>query len=141
MHITLAEAQAWLEGSRVTLGLADTELEASASEVVFSQLRGRFDVSPWVDETTTPKLVRTVIAMLHDAWYVQRVHADQDDLSPYARKLESLAMTLLGGLAGGSIDLDIVIPRATFSLLAFYPMQADTDAGTAPRAFSMGSVF
>jgi hypothetical protein len=119
MHISLAEAQAWLEGSRITLGQADTELEASASEIVFSQLRGRFDVSPWVDETTTPKLVRTV----------------------NARKLESLAMTLLGGLAGGSIDLDIVIPRATFSLLSFYPTKADTDAGTAPRAFSMGSVF
>jgi hypothetical protein len=143
-HISLEEAQAWLDNNKLTLDEVDSELEEAAVAVAFSALSTRFDTTVWTDDTDTPSLVRKVIAMLHTAWYYNRAYSEEADETPaYGRWLESLATSLLGGLAGGSIDVDpdSEDDRGSWAYPSFYPTDLATLDEDAPRAFSMGKVF
>jgi hypothetical protein len=143
-YISLAEAQQWFENSRLTLAAIDPQLEASAMEFVRSHLRTRYDTDGWTNIGTTPSVVRKIISLLHAAWYLNRTmmeSVEMDTGSSYGDRLESLAMSLLGGVAGGSIPLPEQEPILSTTGIAFYPTDDTTSTGASVQAFQMGAVF
>jgi hypothetical protein len=143
-YISLSEAQQWFEGTRLTLTALDLELEASAMEMVQSHLRSRYTTDGWTNISTTPTVIRKIISLLHAAWYFNRTlmeSVEMDTGSSYGDRLESLAMSLLGGVAGGSIAIPGEEPLVSATAMAFYPTDDTTAAGTTPQAFQMSAVF
>jgi hypothetical protein len=145
-HITPAEAQAWAEGTKLTIATLDNELELHLSTEVIDRLASAFDTSTWVDSATTPKLVRTIISKLYVAWFYDRQYSeDIEQGNNYADRLKANAETLIAGLIAGTIGLpgvaDTVGP-------VFYPTDASSaqqptvdDPSLGPAAFSMGMRF
>lgn len=146
-HITKEEAQAWAEGTKLTITALDAELEAHLSEEVIRRLDSGFDVTGWTDSTTTPKLVRTIISKLYVAWVYDRQYSeDIEQGNNYADRLKVNAESLMVGLLDGTIDL----PNVTNSsgVPVFYPTDASSaqlptadDPSLGPPAFSMGMRF
>lgn len=128
-HVTVAEVQQWLETSKLDLsGSFDLDLEASAAELVLSRLRAGYATDTWVDESTTPTLVRMIIAMFVAGWTYDRSFSEQGtETTSYGKQLESAAMDLLGGLvAGSSILSEGSLERDATSYPAFWPTDAAT---------------
>lgn len=147
--VTVAEVQAWLESTKLRLDHDDELLEeVHLSRMVLSKLATRFDTSAWVDETTTPDLVRTIIAMLTAASRYNKQYSESDAQAgnPYANKLEGLAYDMLEQLLTGEMLLTDVTddgPGVT-GTVAFYPTDASSlidDEDDSDRKFSMGQVF
>lgn len=146
--VTVNEVQAWLESTKLRLG-HDDELpeEVHLSRMVLSKLATRFDISAWVDETTTPDLVRTIIAMLVAAARYNKQYSESDSQAgnPYANKLEGLAYDMLEQLITGEMLLtDATDGPGVEGTVAFYPTDASSLLDTeddSDRKFSMGQVF
>lgn len=132
-RITPAEAQAWGEPTKLKITTLDTELLAHLEEEVLGQLAGIYDVSTWVDNTSTPKLVRTIIAKTYVCWYYQRQYSEDTDAgNPYAKSLATNAQMLIDGLIDGSITLPDV-PTSQGQTATFYP--TDESSLLDPRDF------
>jgi hypothetical protein len=146
-HITVGEAQAWAEGTKLTITSLDTNLEQHISEEVIRRLDSAFDVTLWVDATGTPKLIRTIISKLYIAWLYDRQYSeDIEQGNNYADRLKQNAEALMTGLLDGTIVLPGV-PDVAGSPV-FYPTDASSaqlptvqDPSLGPAAFSMGSRF
>jgi hypothetical protein len=147
-HITVPEAQAWAEGTKLTVASLDAELEAHLAEEVIRRLDSGFDVTGWTNETTTPKLVRTIIAKLYIAWLYDRAYSeDIEQGNNYADRLKINAEALMQGLLDGTIELPGA-DAGTFGEPAFYPTDASSaqeptfdDPSLGPAAFAMGMRF
>ena len=86
-HISVGEAQAWAEGTKLTISSLDAALEEHLAEEVLRRLDSPFDVSTWVDSTTTPKLVRTIISKLYVAWLYDRQYSEDIETGSAAAAL------------------------------------------------------
>jgi hypothetical protein len=151
-HITLEEAKAWTEETKVGANFTEIneDLEEQVAEIVLSMLSRRFptEVIIWTDETTTPDLVRTIIAMYYVSFLYDKTYSTDDDLSAYAVLLRGLADANIEALLGGMIDLDEVPTNTGFGNPVFYPNDISSastptveDPSLGPAAFSMGRVF
>lgn len=149
-RITSRQAQAWFDKTKLRIPDAlDMDLLAEIEIEVIARLGGAFDTSTWVDETTTPKLVRTALAKMYAAWFYQRQYSeDQSDTNDYARKLEANAEMLITGMLDGTIEIVEVVDIAPSGQAGFYPddesssMEATADdRSLGPEVFSMGLVF
>lgn len=153
-HVTVAQVQQWLNSSKYPLNLASlpTEQEHGAAEGVFAALEQRYDTSTWVDEATTPSLVRHIIAMLCASSLLRIAISEDDGIAKYCDWLDKRAQTLVDGLVSGALVLvdaptDPEAPAA--ASISFWPTQAATDIweddpyadGGAARAFDMQKVF
>lgn len=153
-HILVGEAQAWLNDNKLDLGASfttdQTELEDQISTQVLSRLDSRFDVSTWTDNSNTPALVRTIIAMLFVAWYYDQVYSDDEEANAYAALLRQYAEANIEAILNGSQVLVEVDPDTTadLGLPAFFPndlsssqeptTENPSDGGP---SFLMGQVF
>lgn len=147
-HISVAEAQAWAEGTKLTIASLDTELEAHlATEVIIQLQSAGIDTTTWTNDTNTPKLVRTIISKLYVAWLYDRQYSEDIEAgSNYADRLKENANLLLTGLIAGTIELDPT--AASGGQAVFYPTDASSaqeatsdDLSLGPAAFSMGMRF
>jgi hypothetical protein len=146
-HISVAEAQAWAEGTKLTISSLDQELEAHLAEETIRRLDSAFDVTLWVDAAGTPKLVRTIISKLYVAWLYDRTYSeDIEQGNNYADRLKINAEILMTGLLDGTIELP-GLPDVAGSPV-FYPTDASSamqptfdDPSLGPAAFSMGMRF
>ena len=152
-HCTVAECQQWLERTKISLASVDTELEASAWAIANESISQTYDTSTWVDATTTPKQVRSIVSMLVAAWEYGRALSDMYSSASgvtWGSKLEALAMQLLGGIASASVPIvgqDLL--RDSTSRIKFWPNDTATALAeedptadnAAPRVMSMGKVF
>lgn len=149
--IDVSDVQPWLEETQLTL-TSDDELteEPIQSEFVKSKLAGcSLDVTTWVDENSTPVLIRQIIGMLVAAQRYNKSYSetDEDAGNPYATKLEDKANMLLEGICNGTVDLlDVADDPATTGArsISFYP---DDTVGALEEnkeeavRFTMGKVF
>jgi hypothetical protein len=137
-HITVDEANAWADGSKLDLGVVDSELEASVATQVISQLSQAYDTSSWLSDTSTPALVRKLIAMIYVGWYFQRTYSEDEDTSNYGMLLVSQANKQIQGIVNGSIPIPD-IPVGTdlqMSAPSFEP--GELDCGP---YFTMGTIW
>jgi len=145
-HISKEEAQAWAEGTKLTITALDLELEGHLAEEIIRQLSSVFDVAAWLDESTTPKLVRTIISKVYVAWLYDRQYSeDIEQGSNYADRLKQNAQVLLDALLAGTIALPGLVDNVG---PVFYPTDASSaqaptfeDPSLGPAAFSMGMRF
>ena len=148
-NITVGQAQAWAEGTKLNVAALDVELEGHlATEVIVQLQSAGYDVSTWIDAASTPKLVRTIISKLYVAWIYDRQYSEDitAEGSEYSMRLRANAEALLTGLVSGIIELDSVTAVAGEPI--FYPTDASSaqeptedDPSLGPAAFSMGMRF
>lgn len=144
-NIVVGEAQAWLEETKLTLGTLEGELESQVSAQVLSSLADIYDVSLWTSPETTPKLVRSIIAMTYAARLYNRQYSEDVEVQSYGDRLLLMAAAALQSIADGSVTLlDAVVSTeaAAASSISFYPNDAagalDSDEDV---KFTMGRIW
>lgn len=151
-RITLVEAQAWVEATKFTISSISTspnvDLLAEIEEEIIARVNSAYDTSTWVDETSTPKIVRVAIAKKFVAWAYRRAYSESlpDSDAAYSTLLDVNAEIIIQGIVDGSIEIPgipVVIGEP-----AFYPTDASSaqeptvaDPSLGPSKFSMGQVF
>lgn len=151
-RIALTEAQAWVEATKFTIIAINTspnsDLLAQIEEEIVARVASTFDTSTWVDQNTTPRLVRTAIAKKFVAWMYRRQYSESlsDADASYAALLEANSETIVSGLVDGSIELPGI--TSTTDEPGFYPTDQSSlmeptfdDPSLGPAKFSMGMVF
>lgn len=107
--ISVDEVQLFIEETKLNLDHDEMLAEAAFQEtLVLAKFTGcGLDTSTWVDEGTTPELVRYIIGMLVAAQKYNKAYSETDEAAgnPYANKLEERAHMLIDGICGGRIDL------------------------------------
>lgn len=152
--ITEPEVQQWLETTKLDVPSVDTELELTARTMVFGKVGQSYDTTTWVDPASTPRLIRSAVAMLVAAWTYARAYSEDDSsTSGYAKWLESKALDLADSITSGTSDLSEVAGDPVSSgQPAFFPTDntgtetALDDTGmlledSSARKFYMGSRF
>lgn len=148
-HISVAEAQAWIEPTKLTLSVLEPELEAQVTTLIFSQLLGTFQTNTWVSAASTPKVVRTIIAMHYVAWTYDKYYSDDAENNAYADKLRTYANIMLAQLVAGTLELEeLPDANAGISSPSFFPNDASSARepselypSDGPPSFTMGTVF
>jgi hypothetical protein len=153
-RITLAEAQAWAETSKMDLsdfGGLDLNLLTQVEAQVLGDLGRVYDPALiqylWVNEMTTPQLVRTLIAMRYVSLLYDRQYSEDEGRNPWARRLENMANDLTESITTGNVDIPEVagVVGVARSPL-FYPTDASSeetgptaeDPSAGPPQFTMG---
>jgi hypothetical protein len=149
-HITLAEAQAWLEQTKLKLPSLDADLESTVSVTTLAQIGTAFpvDLPLWVDVASTPQIIRKVIAMRYAGWAYDRQYSEDASENAYAIRLLAAADVIAEGIVTGSIAVVEVPPGDSIEDPIFFPNDVSTaNAPTddfpsdGPEAFDMGKVF
>jgi hypothetical protein len=154
-HIDYTDANAWLESTKLALTADnfDTALEDQISTQVLAQLvKGGYSTTVWVDSQSTPKLVKSIIAMLYVAAVYDRSYGDDvtDGSSNYAVVLRTLASSNIAGLLDGALSLaEEPSTNAAYGAPSFFPTDASSDdrigfhrdPSDGGPAFLMGTVF
>lgn len=113
------------------------------------QLSSVYDTSSWVDETSTPKIVRVIIAKMYASWHIDKTYSEnQDEGNDYAARLLANANMLLAGLVSGLFEIPEVPSPENPGTASFYPTDASSameptfeDPSLGPARFSLGKVF
>jgi len=146
-RIILADAQGWAESTKLTLPSLDSALLNQIEAEVLARLNPTYDTTIWLDATTTPLVVKVIIAKLYVAWIYDRQYSEnQQQGNDYAAMLRINAEMLITGLIAGTIDIPGVNPVG--NIPSFYPNDlssaTDTtpeDPSLGPAKFSMGKMF
>lgn len=147
--LTVPEANAWLDSTKLTLSSIEVELEEQVKNQIFARLHGAFDTSGWVSNLSTPKLVRTILAMYYVSWIYDRAYSDDAESNAYAQLLRQMADANIVGLVAGTIELtEFPDLNAGISSPSFFPNDASSANEPTPEnpsdggpAFMMGTVF
>ena len=149
-NININDAKAWTEPTKVgdNFDTLDADLEAQVSQIILGQLGQRFSIVGWLAPESTPKLVKTIIAMYYVSYLYDKTYSTDDNASAYAVILRNQADLNLAGLISGNIDLPEVPESTGFDTPSFYPNDASSmqdptyeDPSLGPASFSMGRTF
>lgn len=150
LHITADEANAWAEKTKLNFGELDIELENAQATQVLARVSQVYTVTSWVDASTTPALIRKIIAMLYAGWYFQRTYSEDSNINTYGIMLVTQAETLIDGIISGAIVI-VDVPPGTdlqLSVPVFYPNDTSSaltptidDSSLGPGKFSMGTIW
>jgi hypothetical protein len=148
-RITPDDAQGWGEATKLNLSTLDASLLNQIETEIISRLNSAYDTTLWVDDLTTPDLVRVIIAKLYVAFFYDRQYSEnQDEGNDYAALLRANAEMLMTGLIDGTIDIPGVPQVGSGLGASYYPNDASSaleptteDPSLGPARFSMGRVF
>lgn len=150
MHITIDEVNAWIQDTKLVQSSVDVDLESQVVVLIFARLYNSFNVASWVDVTTTPKLIRTILSMHYTAWLYDRAYSDDaDEVSNYATLLRRMADDNIAGLIAGNIVLEEEPTELIgTSSPSFFPNDLSSaneptvdNPSDGPPVFMMGTVF
>lgn len=143
-HVGVDDVNTWLEASKLSVSEIEPGLDVYATGLIVGALISRFDTTTWVDEATTPSLVKQLIAMLYAAAFYRREYSedlvDGTGLN-WAQWLESSAGGYVSQIVSGVIDI-IGLPGevdAGLALPAFYP--TDESSIDEPAFFAVSMDF
>lgn len=148
-RITISEAKAWAEPTKLLITSLDTELLNLLEEEILSRISSAYTVTGWTNETNTPRLVRAAIAKAYVAWVYRRSYSEalSDTDTSYADQLLANSELIVSGIVDGSIEVPGE-PEPFTGSPAFYPTDASSlleptvdDPSLGPSKFSMGMVF
>lgn len=151
-YVTAAECNAWADKNKLDLTTVDSDLEASVVAEIFARVSPAYDVSGWVDNTTTPSLIRKLIAMQYTGWYYLRTYSEDEAPNNYGLLLLGQVSNLLDGIVTGGIVLpEVTVPSVGgLSEGDFYPNDLSSamdpltnpdDTSVGPAKFSMGQIW
>lgn len=134
--ISIEEANAWADKSKLILGDLDNGLESSIADQVLNRVSQAYDVSGWLTTETTPTIIKKIIAMLYVAWYYERAYSEDGGENTYSERLFQQAEALISGIVAGSLTVSDSTPLATA------PVSSGTASGEfgEPR-FTMGQIW
>jgi hypothetical protein len=150
MHISADEANAWADRVKLNFGELDTELESGLATQVLGRVSQVYTTTGWVDASSTPSLIRKIIAMLYTGWYFERTYSEDENINNYGTMLIAKAEEIILGIISGAIILiDAPIGTDTgLSQPAFYPNDASSaltptidDSSLGPAKFTMGTIW
>jgi hypothetical protein len=141
--VEVENIQTWLAPKKFQITELEEDLELQQRSLVFAMIANTFDVTGWVTPASTPVMVKQAVSMLYASWVWRRVVAEQHlDNDSYADKLESMAMMLITGIIGGTVELVEVEGVASDGVgPLFYPTDFQDDDPDNSRRFTMGQVF
>lgn len=147
-YITLADVQAWCD-TKLPLGSVDSNLEGQMSSQVLSRIARMFDTSGWTDNTTTPTIIRSIIAMKYVSWmYSKYFSEDQVGTNEYALRLDQMAETLIAGILDGTVDVPGGGDPTGYGVAEYYPNDLSSaqeptsdDPSLGGARFTMGVIF
>ena len=148
--ITIAEAQAWAEQTKMRKATEalDVPLLAQVESEVVARLSSATTTTTWLDPSSTPQLVRTIIAKMYISWLIDKFYAEDENLNAYAGRLAADASTLLLGIVAGDVEIPGVENTTGSGQPSFYPTDASSallptaaDPSLGGPRFSMGTVF
>lgn len=129
IRITVADVQAWLETTKLTITTIDPALDLQVETQILAQLEAGFNVTAWTNSGTTPEIIRTIMAMEYASLlYDKQYSEDSDQTNPWAARLDLMANDLLQGTLTGSVTVDGYIAVSDHSGPDFYP----TDSSSIP---------
>jgi hypothetical protein len=148
-YITVPDAQAWLEGTKLALTELDAQLETQISTQIISRLSGAFDTTSWVSAATTPPLIVSIIAMTYASWLYSRTYSeDGPDSNEYALRLLAIAEINIAGLSDGTLLLPGTTTVNTQGTAMGYPNDESSamvatyeDPSLGGSKFSMGTIW
>lgn len=154
-RITVGEAQAWVEGTKFTIGsngvfkAQDLNLLVQIEEEVLSRIASAYDTATWIDSATTPHLVRVAIAKKFVSWMYRRQYSEDlpEADAAYSALLDVNAETIIVGIVDGVIEIP-GLPGESTQTPAFYPTDDSSlleptsdDMSLGPNKFSINQVF
>jgi hypothetical protein len=132
-HVTVAEVQGWLDKDREPIPENDPlDDDVQFSTLVFAKIQQVMNTAGWIDVSTTPPVIRKIIACLVAANRYNRIYAEEEDAgNKYAGKLERLAWGWIQDIIDGKM---VVLDNSGVEILnandpRFYPTDA-TGAAT-----------
>jgi hypothetical protein len=140
-HITSEEAQAWAEQTKLSLpATLNDALEDQIAAEVLSALTSQYDVSTWVDESSTPKLVKTIMAMKYVAWvYLRQYSEDENIQGNYGNLLRADADRMIAGINNGSLAIvEVPADQVDAGQPLFYPTDASSAMSVTDGSFDGG---
>jgi|SRR5215831_875067 len=157
-HIVVADAQTWLEGTKAHLTALDLNLETQVSADILARCADTYpdQVPSWVDNNTTPELVKIVIAMTYAGWYYDRQFSEviAGESRTWGSVLREYAETILVGIITGSVVMpETAATGGPMIATTFYPNDASStteaqqnntdpdDNSVGPAVFGMHKVF
>ena len=140
--ITTDDVQAWFTDDRLSLEVTDDlPEEVYISPEVVGAVSNKYDTSTWLDDKTTPDLIRGIISARVAAIRYSKTYADQLDELAYAAWLNKWAMETLEGIVSGAIPLlDIPADELVDAQIAASMSGLPDDAST-PAKFTMDMTF
>lgn len=146
--VSVADVQGWLERTKLTIVALDLDLLAQLESEILARLDSIYDTTTWLSPSTTPTLVKTIVAKTYASYHIDKVYSEnQDEGNDYAARLAQNAESLIVGL----VDRTIAIPGTVPSFSGgpnYYPSDASSaleptsdDPSLGPAKFSMGKVF
>jgi hypothetical protein len=140
-HISVGEAQAWAESSKLPVTVIDEALDDAVSATVLARLAQTFDVSAWVSSSATPSLVRKIIAMQYISQLISRAYASDEVASDYSIRLLGMSEGLIDGLTSGTTVLTDIPSGGVIGsddTPSFYPDDASGLSWAQPEDRSLG---
>jgi hypothetical protein len=147
-----------LETTKLSISSIEPTLELDVSSEVLGRLGETFYayVPLWIDNTTTPALVKQIMAMYYASWVYDRSFAEvetNESQVSYGATLRAWASKLLTDMISGGVTVAEILPGGPNSSIVFYPtdassttdaLQANTDTddnSLGPAVFGMSKVF
>jgi hypothetical protein len=160
-RIEPADVQAWCEPTKLPIGELDDALDVQVETYVIAKLEPGFDASTWTSPTSTPVIIKQVIAMKYASLLYDRQYSEDSDASnAWAARLDMMAEDLIAGMLDGSVTVDgyvttqdhadpVGYPNDTSSTpmpsgppnVQWSPNHVIGDPAAQPPAFSVGMRF
>jgi hypothetical protein len=165
IRIQVTDVQAWIEPTKLNVGSIESTLDAQVENYVIASLEPGFATTAWVDPTTTPEIIKQVMAMKYASVIYDRNYSeDSDTTSPWSARLDTWAEDLIQGMLDGSVTIDGYVAAAPHADPVGYPNDVSStpfppssnseycnvqwapndqwgDPGAQPPAFSVGMRF
>lgn len=120
--VTLQEVQQWLEKTKLELDVLSGSFEETARSMTFGEVAQQYTVTTWLDEVTTPTLIRKIVSMRIAGWTYKAAYSEDTGQSPYGDWLLEQAANLVLSIVAGKIVLtDVIIGSTTSAPATFLP--------------------
>src|SRR5262245_57756893 len=125
-RITIDDARAWAEVTKLNLQALDLDLLSQLEEEILALIGTVYDTSGWVDKSSTPRLVQVIIAKMYVGWVYNRAYSEnQTEVNEYAEQVKENADMILAGIIDGTIKIPNVTPINS-QTASFYPNDASS---------------
>jgi hypothetical protein len=146
--ITVNDVRGWVETTKLNITTLDLDFLPQLEAEILAQIGTVYDVTGWVDPSSTPPLVKVIITKAYAAWIYDRAYSENQGVNnEYADMLRTNSDMLIAGLLDGTIELPGVTPISAPDP-SFYPTDASSalepttdDPSLGPARFSLGKVF
>jgi len=147
-RVELDDVKAWVEDSKLNPQALDNDLLNQLEEEIFGRIQAVYDVSVWTDPSTTPLLIKVIIAKTYAGWLYDKFYSENQGVpNQYSQLVKANAEMLIMGILDGTIVVPGVTP-VNDPGPAFYPNDASSaqkpthdDPSLGPAKFSMGRMF